>query len=479
MSTYVKRKHLLNDQIDLHRGRKGSDPLMWYCRFKFNGKWKDVTTRIRHNDAASDAAFREACRQADSIYSGHTDNGTGALPYRPAAPPPELQKQAKTFGEAADNVIERLDVDLKKLTQRYGSGTKLDAAKRPLNNLRNIIKPAFGHLPLTAITRGTLERFLDDWEKTRGKRCSKSTVGNYSHVYRMVMEWAQRNDWLAENHIFPNFTKKRILAGKRFSTFSYEEMDNLLHAMSDRWVKEPPKRVSREAREILRHYVVIAASTGIRPGTEMSRLRWKHVDEDFKKDGALYVMIQVPPEGKIGRSRNVIGHEGGNSRLRSALRALRAFKSPNTDSDDFLFTRPSDGKMPELNYAFRELLNMLNFLVDPIEERNRVLYSLRHFYATMQIGRGVAFDKLAVVMGTSVSMIEKHYNHSTAIEQAQLLAGKVDKRERDMWPTMADPKFLEEEMLSLARKKELNQDMENLRRASGAPSHLVHFRREK
>ena len=98
--------------------------------------------------------------------------------------------------------------------------------------------------------------------------------------------------------------------------------------------------------------------------------------------------------------------------------------------------------LPPTSFAklFEAYLNDHNLLIDPISNKKRVLYSLRHTYATLAL----TYDKteihtLAKQMGTSVGMIEKHYSHLDAVkavhqlrgdESRQLIEaiGEVDKR---------------------------------------------------
>ena len=70
---------------------------------------------------------------------------------------------------------------------------------------------------------------------------------------------------------------------------------------------------------------------------------------------------------------------------------------------------------------FESYLEEHNLLVDPVTEQNRVFYSLRHTYATLQLEiQKINPHVLATQMGTSILMIERHYSHlkvSQAIEQ--------------------------------------------------------------
>ena len=62
---------------------------------------------------------------------------------------------------------------------------------------------------------------------------------------------------------------------------------------------------------------------------------------------------------------------------------------------------------------------------DDRDGKARSLYSLRHYYATQRILEGVSFGQLANQMGTSVSMIERHYSHLKPLMIAEQLAGAI------------------------------------------------------
>jgi hypothetical protein len=70
-----------------------------------------------------------------------------------------------------------------------------------------------------------------------------------------------------------------------------------------------------------------------------------------------------------------------------------------------------------------------NLLIDTVTGKRRVLYSLRHTYATiaLQIDK-VEIHTLAVQMGTSVGMIEQHYSHLDAVKAVNQLRGEQSRQ---------------------------------------------------
>ena len=57
--------------------------------------------------------------------------------------------------------------------------------------------------------------------------------------------------------------------------------------------------------------------------------------------------------------------------------------------------------------------------------QNRILYSFRHTYAKFALlNDGIDIHTLAIQMGTSIGMIERHYSHLTPRLKKDMLTGK-------------------------------------------------------
>jgi integrase len=206
--------------------------------------------------------------------------------------------------------------------------------------------------------------------------------------------------------------------------------------MDDEWIEygtklaaEPGRRKpyrrkkgsAVETRRLLRAYVHLAASTGIRPGTEMEFIRWGQF-RTGKKDGRSYRYVTLRAgEGKIKASRDAFVWEDTAAQWHVALDDLKAI-NPGAQGDDFMFVR-STGRRTKLNEAFKVLLSDVGLLTDPTTGLPRTLYSLRHTYATLRLLSGVRERVLAKWMGTSVEMIIKYYDKVAAHEDAQLARG--------------------------------------------------------
>jgi len=106
-----------------------------------------------------------------------------------------------------------------------------------------------------------------------------------------------------------------------------------------------------------------------------------------------------------------------------------------------------------LNKLFEDYLTDHNLSVDPITRRRRVLYSLRHTYATFSLEHDrVEIHTLAKQMGTSVGMIEQHYSHLDAVKAMHQLHGS-ESREMLSKPGLVDEKYAFDPNAAAKKKK--------------------------
>lgn len=284
--------------------------------------------------------------------------------------------------------------------------------------------PYFGSKHIDRITDTDMMQF-EAWRVQQMKRTpAASTLLNHNSAMRKVFDTAIVNGWVqhAKVPVMRAVGKK----SERRPSFAYQEwlkIGNTLHY----WVDKTNKKRSREIRELLWDYVMILANTGMRTGTEAHGLKWKHITLIANRDGDRYLSIAV--DGKTGKRELVARHncETFFKRLQSRFPDLAkmSFDELLKAKLDVPVFRMRNGKQTANLYkVFNEYLVEHDLLLDK-QGDSRSLYSLRHMYATTRL----AIDKvpvhtLAVQMGTSVGMIEKHYSHLTAAMAADVLAGR-------------------------------------------------------
>jgi integrase len=161
---------------------------------------------------------------------------------------------------------------------------------------------------------------------------------------------------------------------------------------------------------------------------EIERIRINQVL--FERSGKVPV-IRIPiqrNQGKHGESRDVYVFENDVFDVRRHLIELAKWQKDNGNVPEaYLFSRPSDGKVPNYSKPFKILLNDTGLLLDPETQQERVPYSLRHYFATQALLRGQPDHIVAKWMGTSPQMIDQHYSKVKLRMKAAELAGTDDK----------------------------------------------------
>lgn len=179
-----------------------------------------------------------------------------------------------------------------------------------------------------------------------------------------------------------------------------------------KWIYEADDEDRRYTRRLLRDYVLILSNSGIRVG-EANNLQWRDVVEFKDEMGRKNYMLNV--RGKTG-SRTVIPRT-------NAVRYLDRLAERHTErkQDDYIFRMRNGKKIITLIDQFQHVLKRAGILNSRDGERH-TLYSLRHFYATMMLKKGIPVYDIARNMGTSVNIIWQYYGkHATTVELATRL----------------------------------------------------------
>jgi integrase len=97
-----------------------------------------------------------------------------------------------------------------------------------------------------------------------------------------------------------------------------------------------------------------------------------------------------------------------------------------------VFRLPNGAVSHNIHQTFRAFLTETGLITCPRTGQNRTLYSLRHTYATFALlNDGMDIHALAIQMGTSIGMIERHYSHLTPRLKKDMLTGKRYELSRD------------------------------------------------
>ena len=326
---------------------------------------------------------------------------------------------SKKFKPVAEVVLRRLEEEIK-------AGTAKPIAKDYVSAINLYLIPYYGNFNVDNIKPATVSQF-HVWRKEKvGRELSGSAQNNHNAAFNLVMDEAVQRGYLSDYHR-PS-TKNTGAESDRRAEFSHEELETLLK-YSTKFIAEARTDRTKMIRQVLAQaYVPFLAATGIRAGTESENLEWRHIDvEVVNGQPVLHIRLQ---QGKLG-PRNFVAHN-------SCWRILEVMRqiSPDlkdTPLEDVLRQRVAqkvfrlaDGSVPDnWNKPFRQMLEDSNLLKSPVTDKERSLYSLRHYYATQRLLEGIPIYDLAQQMGTSVLMIQKHYSHLTPLMKATQFAGSL------------------------------------------------------
>ena len=185
-------------------------------------------------------------------------------------------------------------------------------------------------------------------------------------------------------------------------------------------------------RELLAVYIPFVAATGMRPGTEMEFLEWRHLEvHKVGEEPVLYAHIQRGKTVKKGKPMGAVLHRSCWLLLEKIRQFTPEFADKTLyqvleDKPALLIFRMRDGTQPnQLSKQFKQLLVELNLLDCPITGEERTLYSLRHYAITQMVAKGLTAEQMQSQVRTSAVMIAKYYNHMQPLMNAAQFAGQT------------------------------------------------------
>ena len=189
------------------------------------------------------------------------------------------------------------------------------------------------------------------------------------------------------------------------------------------WCESGHRHTGRQIKLLLRDYVELLLTTGMRCGKESMNMLWQHIEWHTDK-GQRYLRIWV--SGKTGGRWLIAKHRAAVALERLSMRQESIGMSLETTIEKKLPQKVfafDDGSQPYgFEGTFKRLLAAAGLSKDMSSGQQRTLYSLRHTYATMELLAGTDIHTVARQMGTSVLMLERHYSKLTATMAAEQLA---------------------------------------------------------
>jgi integrase len=290
--------------------------------------------------------------------------------------------------------------------------------------IESYLLPFFGSQHVTSIDYQKIQDFYE-WRRIKmGREPKASTLNTHNSAMNRVFDEAVARGFLAHKNV-PLLVNKGEKSERR-PDFTREEYATMIRKLPS-WITQGKKGKPTDMRHLMRDYVLILANTGMRHGTEALNLRWKHVTL-FEDKGLQYLEMSV--SGKTGR-RDIICRSGTINYLKRIHERSEDIKHIPFEQllknkvDLPVFRLPYGTVSKNLHQTFRAFVTETGLITCPRTAQNRTLYSLRHTYATFSLlNDGMDIHALAIQMGTSIGMIERHYSHLTPRLKKDMLTGK-------------------------------------------------------
>ena len=415
---------------------------IWQCRFNVDGRWQRTSTGERDLDAAKAKAH-------DILVEANVRKKLNTAPV------------TRRFKDIANAVVRKLKDELK-------TGKAKPIYKDYITAIDTYLIPVLGKYAVNNITYEALEELDRRRTKRMGKAPTRSTQLTHNAALKLIFDEAVYKGFMVELNR-PKLVAKGKVSERRIE-FGLDET-RALKSNFDEWI-EAGKADSKELRRLLKDYVMVLLDTGARPGKELLDLRWTQIEikkyPTVKKTGAIEPPSEYSDTGEeitlVNLNRTaVINIQDGKTGSRLAIGRLPTVKSLEEIAQrnygktlskllkgqckDYIFTykefvskrqqqstRKAKLVRPtSFSKLFDTYLKEHNLQLDPVTNKKRVLYSLRHTYATLALTNdNVPIHTLAKQMGTSTTMIEKHYSHLDSVKAVHQLRGDESRQLMDM-----------------------------------------------
>jgi integrase len=404
------KKTKLNDDIRIFK-RKNSN--VWQAEHRVKiGDWRKFSTK--------ECDYEKACKAAIAKHA--------EIRY--------LIKNNIVVTTAKFNDVANLTIKQLKAEQATGKTINKDY----ITAIKLYLIPCFKNTLIHKIDSTALLKLERAQIHADGTRLAYDSIATHNTALNRVFDVAVERGYMHKADI-PKLLNSGA-KGKARPAFNKEEYE-LVYTQMRIFANTGHKQITREIRELLRDYILILANTGMRTGDEALSLRWKdikriNVNSDYEvvNDGDKGLQFNLT-HSKTG-ARSLIATDFDNNTTRPLMRIAKRFPELAQLSEKELFKRNeyvfrlrSDTTNTVVNHGplsnnFKQFLQQEHVDIEKDNEGEiRTLYSFRHMYATNKIIAGTDVMLLATQMGTSISMLEKHYSKLKAYMRRKELNGEL------------------------------------------------------
>lgn len=394
----------INERVRLDKRERSSK---WQARVKLaDGTWHRFSTKTEDQDKATEVAMKFFYTAEDRLKNN-------------------LPQSTRKFRRVAEFARDRMQAELD-----AGGGNIV--FKDYITAIDKYLVPFFGNYDVAKIDTKSLIKFGQWRTQQLGRKAHHSTINTHNTALNRVLDEAQERGWITHS-IRPKPINDGTKTQSRGS-FTLDEYETIYKGLRS-WHKATSNEKTAATRKVLRNYVLILANTGMRHGTEALNLKWSNLF--WYKDGEeTYLGIYV--DGKTGK-RPLIARDRAIRPFERQIEINPKLTGKTLDEvidakiDDDVF-KTSDGKRAaraNLSRNFEDFLKA-NKLTHGADGKKRTLYSWRHFYATLDLQRGMSTHTPSRQMGNTTGVLDRFYSKLSPFMNAAQHSGRAEQADRDV-----------------------------------------------
>lgn len=383
-SEYIK----LDEFLAIYKLKQSKN---WYLRFRKNGQ------EFRKSLKTSDQL--KATRKAYFIAEASNENVETEY----------LSKPSQTLSTICRNVLKKLE---REVINTESENTKKNRNKDYLRykNIYNDLCKDFGKTDIKDFDHTCINIFYSKFNN----RISSTQLSYMNLAMRYIFKFSEDNRLIKSKPDIPKVKKKKTERGTDFNENDYKRIIN--HFKS----KNLKKGIASENRFLLEKVFRFITETGVRTGEEVTNIQYQDIKIDNinnKKYWTLKINAGKRAETDNFKRTIVISDEAmkvvkeiidykfeNNSDIKSDSYYINHLKN---NKNTYVFRR-KNGVTPDFSTLFN---NFRKEISDDLKEKDIVLYSCRHTYITNKLKMKANRNVIAKHCGTSIAMIEKHYDH--------------------------------------------------------------------
>ena len=275
--------------------------------------------------------------------------------------------------------------------------------------------------PIEDITEHQIESFLSWKEKTSRRKYKKnysvSTLQKHNQCLRHIFKLAQRRNIIKTIPTIKAY--KEIASDRKREGLNQKELD-LLIKLAEGEVKEyendldiPEYKTIHIYRKYLLHFIRLCAMSGIRPNTDI-----RHKDISYnQKDN-----LQIKRSEKSLATRNPT-FKREFIEFHEEFIKFKQKMGLSTKPNDWYFAHPKKIRNAEIGSRVKSFQRQWRRCVKSNDKlKNKVPYSLRHYYITQEIYKSTPILLIAKQCGTSTLMVERTYFQELQEVQSDIFA---------------------------------------------------------